>query len=47
MAWIPIKLTVDEVADHVYPLTVEEYENAEILDDDVYVLITGEEVEVE
>jgi hypothetical protein len=35
------------VADDVYPLTVEEYENAEILDDDVYVLITGEEVEVE
>ena len=40
MAWIPIKLTVDEVADHVYPLTVEEYENGEIVWNE-------EEVEVE
>ena len=42
-----VRFPIDEVADYVYPLTAEEYENAEVIDDDVYVLITGEEVEVE
>jgi|TARA_R110002020_G_scaffold283597_3_gene499281 hypothetical protein len=31
----------------IYPLTVEEYETIEVIDDDVFILIANEEVEVE
>jgi|TARA_B100001971_G_scaffold173866_1_gene166945 hypothetical protein len=42
-----MKQIITESQNDIYPLTVEEYETIEVIDDDVFILIANEEVEVE